>query len=162
MNSGDRFNAFRALADRRGRPGVRLIEALAEAPKQGGGPEEWAPHVARRLGLPAGFYADLSSGHTPAVTSPGRPVTPARPERPGSTRSGSPRPTGWPISPPGEEPDDDHPLILVTEDTAPGQVFCAFHFPPSRVNSLTSGHADTVTSCPEYKVTAVRLAADPG
>ncbi|GAA1695438.1 hypothetical protein GCM10009733_108800 [Nonomuraea maheshkhaliensis] len=30
-------------------------------------------------------------------------------------------------------------------------------FPSSRVNALTSGHADTVTSCPEYKVTAVRL-----
>ncbi|MFD9290116.1 formate dehydrogenase subunit alpha [Streptomyces sp. NPDC060030] len=40
---------------------------------------------------------------------------------------------------------------------SPGQVFCAFHFPESGVNALTSGHADTVTSCPEYKVTAVRL-----
>ncbi|MGW3401417.1 formate dehydrogenase subunit alpha [Streptomyces zhihengii] len=42
-------------------------------------------------------------------------------------------------------------------DLAPGQVFCAFHFPDEHVNSLTSGHADTATSCPEYKVTAVRL-----
>ncbi|MGW1246184.1 formate dehydrogenase subunit alpha [Streptomyces sp. NPDC002535] len=42
-------------------------------------------------------------------------------------------------------------------ETAPGQVFCAFHFPAGGVNSLTSEHADTVTSCPEYKVTAVRL-----
>jgi formate dehydrogenase major subunit len=45
----------------------------------------------------------------------------------------------------------------ITEETAPGQLFCAFHFPASGVNSLTSAHADTVTSCPEYKVTAVRL-----
>ncbi|MFG3344203.1 molybdopterin dinucleotide binding domain-containing protein [Streptomyces sp. NPDC048018] len=42
-------------------------------------------------------------------------------------------------------------------ELARGEVFCAFHFPASGVNSLTSEHADTVTSCPEYKVTAVRL-----
>jgi formate dehydrogenase major subunit len=41
----------------------------------------------------------------------------------------------------------------------PGQVFCAFHFPQSGVNSLTSDHTDTATSCPEYKVTAVRVSA---
>ncbi|MER7130580.1 formate dehydrogenase subunit alpha [Streptosporangium saharense] len=45
----------------------------------------------------------------------------------------------------------------LSDEVAPGQVFCAFHFPSSGVNTLTSGHADTVTSCPEYKVTAVRL-----
>ncbi|MET9342105.1 formate dehydrogenase subunit alpha [Nonomuraea sp. NPDC003804] len=45
----------------------------------------------------------------------------------------------------------------ISDETVPGQVFCAFHFPSSGVNSLTSGQADTVTSCPEYKVTAVRL-----
>ncbi|MFJ2030105.1 formate dehydrogenase subunit alpha [Streptosporangium sp. NPDC087985] len=127
-----------------------------------------------------------------------------------------------PYLPPGEEPDDHYPLILVTGrrwahynsgsmtrrtgnirldsadwldlhpadaaryglgdghpvtvesrhgratliarlsgDMAPGQVFCAFHFPSSGVNTLTSGHADTVTSCPEYKVTAVRLHPGP-
>ncbi|MEV4085930.1 formate dehydrogenase subunit alpha [Nonomuraea fuscirosea] len=48
-------------------------------------------------------------------------------------------------------------VARVTEEVARGQVFCAFHFPSSRVNALTSSHADTVTSCPEYKVTAVRL-----
>ncbi|MFI2368085.1 formate dehydrogenase subunit alpha [Streptomyces sp. NPDC018833] len=125
-----------------------------------------------------------------------------------------------PYLPPGEQPDDDYPLVLVTgrrwahynsgsmtrrggdlaldpvdfldlhpddavrydvrdgtpvivesrhgqarltarisEQTAPGQVFCSFHFPASGVNRLTSDHADTVTSCPEYKVTAVRFAA---
>jgi len=124
-----------------------------------------------------------------------------------------------PYLPPGEQPDDDYPLVLVTgrrwahynsgsmtrrggnlaldpvdfldlhpddanryrvragtpvtvesrhgrarltarisEQTAPGQVFCSFHFPTSGVNRLTSDHADTVTSCPEYKVTAVRVA----
>ncbi|MFF8843368.1 formate dehydrogenase subunit alpha [Streptomyces sp. NPDC015127] len=46
----------------------------------------------------------------------------------------------------------------ISEQTAPGQVFCSFHFPTSGVNRLTSDHADTVTSCPEYKVTAVRVA----
>ncbi|MFE9924815.1 formate dehydrogenase subunit alpha [Streptomyces sp. NPDC005774] len=125
-----------------------------------------------------------------------------------------------PYLPPGEHPDDDYPLILVTgrrwahynsgsmtrrganlaldpvdfldlhpgdalryavrdgepvtvesrhgrarliarvgEQTAPGQAFCSFHFPASGVNRLTSHHADTVTSCPEYKVTAVRVVA---
>ncbi|MFD1546070.1 formate dehydrogenase subunit alpha [Nonomuraea guangzhouensis] len=51
-------------------------------------------------------------------------------------------------------------LIVRTSDAmAPGQVFCAFHFPASGVNTLTSDRADTVTSCPEYKVTAVHLKA---
>ncbi|NUU21442.1 MAG: formate dehydrogenase subunit alpha [Streptomycetaceae bacterium] len=48
-------------------------------------------------------------------------------------------------------------ITRVSGETAPGQVFCAFHFPADGVNRLTSEHADTVTSCPEYKVTAVRL-----
>ncbi|KAF0647355.1 hypothetical protein K701_23835 [Streptomyces fradiae ATCC 10745 = DSM 40063] len=50
-------------------------------------------------------------------------------------------------------------VARIGEETAPGQVFCAFHFPASGVNRLTSHHADTVTSCPEYKVTAVRVSA---
>ncbi|WP_137991115.1 formate dehydrogenase subunit alpha [Streptomyces vilmorinianum] len=149
------------------------------------------------------------------------------PDRPGeatlytrafATPDGRAHLSAAPWLPPGEEPDADHPLLLVTgrrwahynsgsmtrrggnllldprdrldlhpEDAArhgvrdgaevtvesrhgrarliarvstelaPGQVFCAFHFPASGVNSLTSDHADTVTSCPEYKVTAVRL-----
>ncbi|MEO3799799.1 formate dehydrogenase subunit alpha [Nonomuraea sp. B1E8] len=49
----------------------------------------------------------------------------------------------------------------ITEEVPQGQLFCAFHFPASRVNTLTSSHADTVTSCPEYKVTAVRLRIRP-
>lgn len=71
MDSADRFDAFRALADRRGRPGVGLIEHLAEAAgSTAGGPEVWAPGVATRLGLPAAaglgpatFFADLAGGH---------------------------------------------------------------------------------------------------
>ncbi|MGW0885473.1 formate dehydrogenase subunit alpha [Streptomyces sp. NPDC002671] len=151
------------------------------------------------------------------------------PDRPGqaklyekrfATPDGRARLAAAPYLPPGEQPDDDYPLILVTgrrwahynsgsmtrrggnlaldpadfldvhpddalrydvrdgaqltvesrhgkarliarisEQTVPGQVFCSFHFPASGVNRLTSAHADTVTSCPEYKVTAVRLAA---
>ncbi|MGH3483672.1 MAG: formate dehydrogenase subunit alpha [Nocardioidaceae bacterium] len=44
-----------------------------------------------------------------------------------------------------------------TEDVAPGQVFLAFHFPEVLANLLTSAAVDEVTSCPEYKVSAVRL-----
>jgi predicted molibdopterin-dependent oxidoreductase YjgC len=40
---------------------------------------------------------------------------------------------------------------------APGEVFMAFHFPDTPANMLTSSYGDEVTSCPEYKVTAVRL-----
>ncbi|MFJ1733411.1 molybdopterin oxidoreductase family protein [Streptomyces sp. NPDC088254] len=150
------------------------------------------------------------------------------PDRPGeaklyeerfATPDGRARLAAAPYLPPGEQPDDDYPLVLVTgrrwahynsgsmtrrggnlsldpvdfldlhpddaaryevrggeqvtvesrhgrarliarvsEQTAPGQVFCSFHFPASGVNRLTSAHADTVTSCPEYKVTAVRVA----
>ncbi|OMI36365.1 NAD(P)H-dependent oxidoreductase subunit E [Streptomyces sparsogenes] len=67
----DRFDAFRALADRRGRPGHRLIESLAEARAgTADGPEVWAPAVAAGFGLPAaaalgpaGYYADLAAPH---------------------------------------------------------------------------------------------------
>ncbi|GII80355.1 formate dehydrogenase subunit alpha [Sphaerisporangium rufum] len=123
-----------------------------------------------------------------------------------------------PYLPPGEEPDADYPLILITgrrwahynsgtmtrrtpnlrldprdqldvhpddaarlglrdgdevavesrhgrarlraavgDQVAPGQVFCAFHFPGSGVNRLTATRGDTATSCPEYKVTPVRV-----
>jgi formate dehydrogenase major subunit len=34
----------------------------------------------------------------------------------------------------------------------------AFHFPDVAANLLTSDGAEEVTACPEYKVTAVRLA----
>ncbi|MEK2478635.1 MULTISPECIES: formate dehydrogenase subunit alpha [Streptomyces] len=51
-------------------------------------------------------------------------------------------------------------LARVSSEVNPGQVFCAFHFPAHGVNRLTSSRADTVTSCPEYKVTAVRVTRD--
>ncbi|MEU6717461.1 NAD(P)H-dependent oxidoreductase subunit E [Nonomuraea sp. NPDC046802] len=59
------------MAERRGRPGVHLIEALSEgAEEHVEGPESWAPEVARRFGLPAAaglgpatFYADLAVPH---------------------------------------------------------------------------------------------------
>ncbi|MXM64681.1 protein disulfide oxidoreductase [Streptomyces sp. HUCO-GS316] len=66
------FDAFRALATRRGRPGGTLIESLAEARTgTGDGPEVWAPAAAARVGLPAaaalgpaGYYADLAAPHS--------------------------------------------------------------------------------------------------
>jgi formate dehydrogenase major subunit len=44
-----------------------------------------------------------------------------------------------------------------TERVAPGELFMAFHFPEALANLLTSQATDTVTGCPEYKVTAVAL-----
>jgi len=49
--------------------------------------------------------------------------------------------------------------VHLTEDVAPGQLFLDFHFPEPAANVLTSDVVDGVTSCPEYKVTAVRLGA---
>ncbi|MFJ2924093.1 NAD(P)H-dependent oxidoreductase subunit E [Streptomyces massasporeus] len=71
VGPADRFDAFRALADRRGRPGDRLIESLAEARAgTANAPEAWAPAVATRAGLaaaaalgPASYYADLATPH---------------------------------------------------------------------------------------------------
>ncbi len=71
MGPAGRFDAFRALANRRGRPGARLTEALARASAGSpDGPQAWAPEEARRLGLPAAaglgpatFYADLAARH---------------------------------------------------------------------------------------------------
>jgi formate dehydrogenase major subunit len=45
----------------------------------------------------------------------------------------------------------------LSERVSPGQAFIGFHFPGSPANRLTSQHADETTSCPEYKVTAVRI-----
>ncbi len=71
VGPADRFDAFRALADRRGRPGDRLIQSLAEARAgTADSPEAWAPAVAADIGLPAaaalgpaGYYADLAAPH---------------------------------------------------------------------------------------------------
>jgi formate dehydrogenase major subunit len=45
----------------------------------------------------------------------------------------------------------------VTTRVAQGNVFLSFHFPEVKTNLLTSAYADPNTSCPEYKVTAVRV-----
>lgn len=46
--------------------------------------------------------------------------------------------------------------------TNPGLVFMSFHFPQSQTNLLIGDHADHMTQCPEYKVTAVRVEKLPG
>ncbi len=69
--TAERFDAFRASADRCGRPGVALLSALARArAATASGPASWAPRVAGGFGLsaaaglgPAGFYADLAAPH---------------------------------------------------------------------------------------------------
>ena len=45
----------------------------------------------------------------------------------------------------------------LTDRVSPGQAFMGFHFPEALTNRLTSQHGDETTSCPEYKVTAVRV-----
>jgi formate dehydrogenase major subunit len=45
----------------------------------------------------------------------------------------------------------------VTSRVALGNLFLSFHFPEVKTNLLTSGHAEPLTKCPEYKVTAVKL-----
>jgi formate dehydrogenase major subunit len=45
----------------------------------------------------------------------------------------------------------------LTDRVSPGEAFMAFHFPDAMANRLTSQEVDEVTSCPEYKVTAVRI-----
>jgi formate dehydrogenase major subunit len=47
--------------------------------------------------------------------------------------------------------------VRPTDDIAPGQAFLAFHFPDVAANALTSDVTDDITSCPEYKVTAVHI-----
>ncbi|MFE1921050.1 NAD(P)H-dependent oxidoreductase subunit E [Streptomyces asoensis] len=67
----ERYDAFQALADRRGRPGRRLMESLARARTlTADDPETWAPAVAADTGLPAaaalgpaGYYADFAAPH---------------------------------------------------------------------------------------------------
>lgn len=50
----------------------------------------------------------------------------------------------------------------VTTRVAAGNVFLSFHFPEVKTNLLTSGNADALTKCPEYKVTAVDVRRAPG
>jgi len=49
--------------------------------------------------------------------------------------------------------------VKVTKRVSPGEVFLAFHFPETLANALTSDVVDDIATCPEYKVTAVRIGA---
>jgi formate dehydrogenase major subunit len=40
----------------------------------------------------------------------------------------------------------------------PGVVYTTFHNPETGANVVTTEYSDWATSCPEYKVTAVRIA----
>ncbi|WP_406264122.1 NAD(P)H-dependent oxidoreductase subunit E [Streptomyces sp. NBC_00191] len=71
VRPADRFDAFRALAERRGKPADRLMTSLAVA-RTGTAtrPEAWAPGVAADVGLPAAavlgpasYYADFAAPH---------------------------------------------------------------------------------------------------
>jgi formate dehydrogenase major subunit len=48
---------------------------------------------------------------------------------------------------------------LLSERVQPGVVYTTFHHPESRTNMLTTEFSDWATNCPEYKVTAVEVAA---
>ncbi|WP_183101331.1 formate dehydrogenase subunit alpha, partial [Nocardioides pelophilus] len=52
--------------------------------------------------------------------------------------------------------------VRASDAIVPGQAFLAFHFPDVAANLLTSDVVDTVTSCPEYKVTAVSIRPSDG
>ncbi len=46
----------------------------------------------------------------------------------------------------------------ISEDIRPGQVYTTFHFSEAPVNLLTTGAADPIAKCPEFKVCAVKVA----
>ncbi|MBF0383167.1 MAG: formate dehydrogenase subunit alpha [Magnetococcales bacterium] len=46
---------------------------------------------------------------------------------------------------------------LITDESPKGTVFMTFHYPQTRTNLLIGLGADSYTSCPEYKVTAVAV-----
>jgi len=50
----------------------------------------------------------------------------------------------------------------LSDDVRPGVLFTTFHFPEVAVNQLTSGVLDVEAKTPEFKVTAVAIAADGG
>ncbi|BBE32701.1 formate dehydrogenase subunit alpha [Sphingosinicella microcystinivorans] len=51
---------------------------------------------------------------------------------------------------------------LVTDRVAPGVVYTTFHHPMTQANVVTTDYSDWATNCPEYKVTAVQVAASNG
>ncbi|ATW02234.1 formate dehydrogenase subunit alpha [Sphingorhabdus sp. YGSMI21] len=52
--------------------------------------------------------------------------------------------------------------LAVTERVAPGVVYTTFHHPATQANVVTTEYSDWATNCPEYKVTAVQVAASNG
>jgi predicted molibdopterin-dependent oxidoreductase YjgC len=50
----------------------------------------------------------------------------------------------------------------ITTRVRPGTLFLSFHFPETHANRLTGSQRDPDSNCPEYKVTAVRIAAGSG
>ena len=52
--------------------------------------------------------------------------------------------------------------VTVTDRVAPGIVYTTFHHPATQANVVTTDFSDWATNCPEYKVTAVQVAASNG
>jgi formate dehydrogenase major subunit len=52
--------------------------------------------------------------------------------------------------------------VKVTDRVAPGVVYTTFHHPATQANVITTDYSDWATNCPEYKVTAVQVAASNG
>ena len=50
----------------------------------------------------------------------------------------------------------------VTDRVSPGVVYTTFHHPDTQANVITTDYSDWATNCPEYKVTAVQVAASNG
>ena len=49
--------------------------------------------------------------------------------------------------------------LAVSQRVEPGTLFLSFHFPDTHTNRVTGPHLDPQSKCPEYKITAVRVAA---
>lgn len=150
MSPHQRFDAFRALADRRGGPATFYADLAAPHGRRHVRVCTAAACFAARAGRHVREVEDALGVGADQVTADGevslqsvrclgycQPASTATPR----TRA--------------------HLIVEVNDDIIPGQVFCAFHFPASGVNALTSDRGDTATSCPEYKVTAVRLERVP-
>ena len=52
--------------------------------------------------------------------------------------------------------------VQVTDRVAPGVVYTTFHHAVTQANVVTTDFSDWATNCPEYKVTAVQVAASNG
>lgn len=52
--------------------------------------------------------------------------------------------------------------LKITDRVAPGIVYTTFHHPETQANVVTTDYSDWATNCPEYKVTAVQVAASNG